>query len=477
MPMSLPAVASPDPIAVLVLAWDEATPAVRALVEATEASAPPLDSLLVLVPQPAAPTGLSAEEYLPLPADLPVLAAAEAEAEEILPTAGAAVAPAEAPKTPESPLPAEATVPAEFSAAPPEASAPPRPAPGAAITASLPAPPIWAAVRILRLGSLNPPPNQPGQLLPAPVWAGAVVAPAAPYLGASTPAVELAPSALGQTAVPAEAALAPTPGLGVVLASLSATPATTAAEPLPAADAARPAGEAPAVVPTYIPAESAAQAPDLETDQALAETAELLDAEASEEALPPADEFLLDTENTAGPVAPDAPPLAASQAEAFVAELPESPSAVSASPAHPALRPADQHYPAPDLNYQIIQYARLAVPLALAEPEFAAIYAPAWPTWLAAQELRQRTGQPLVLHVAALAAADNETIDTAAGWVAELQRQALRRADLILAETSILAQRLRRELGLHYGMVLTVPAAEAEAVAQALRTAQPKPGA
>lgn len=117
------------------------------------------------------------------------------------------------------------------------------------------------------------------------------------------------------------------------------------------------------------------------------------------------------------------------------------------------------------------------MPLALAEPEFAAIYAPAWPTWLAAQELRQRTGQPLVLHVAALAAADTETIDTAAGWVAELQRQALRRADLILAETPALAQRLRRELGLHYGMVLTIPAAEAGAVAQALREARLKPAA
>jgi hypothetical protein len=231
------------------------------------------------------------------------------------------------------------------------------------------------------------------------------------------------------------------------------------------------------VVPTYPPTESAAQAPDLETDQALAETAELIDAEASEDALPLADEFLLDTENTAGPAAPDAPHRAAPQPETLVAERPASPSVPPASPAHPALRPADQHYPAPDLNYQIIQYARLAVPLALAEPEFAAIYAPAWPTWLAAQELRQRTGQPLVLHVAALAAADDESIDTATGWVAELQRQALRRADLILAETPILAQRLRRELGLHYGMVLTIPAAEAEAVAQALRSAQPRPTA
>jgi hypothetical protein len=167
-----------------------------------------------------------------------------------------------------------------------------------------------------------------------------------------------------------------------------------------------------------------------------------------------------------------APPLVPSE----VAETTFSPAAESASPPAPttALRPAAAHYPAPDLNYQVIQYARFAVPVALAEADFAAIYAPAWPTWLAAQELRQRTGRPLVLHVAALAAGD-EPVGTATGWMADLQRQALLRADLILTETPALAERLRRELGLPLATVQAVPAADAGAIAQALHTARPRP--
>ncbi len=460
--MSLPAVASPDPIAVLVLAWDEATPAVRALVEATEASTPPLDSLLVLVPQADAPDGLSAEEYLPLPADLPELATPAAQ----VPAPVAELPPpAEALEAPDSP-PTTAIEHEAYSAE----STGPATLPNPASPPSQPAPPIWAAVRILRLGSLNPPPTRPDRPLPAPIWAGAVAIPAAPYVGATVPEQAIPK----QEEMPAGAAPAPIPGLSTVLAGLPATSATLAAEPLPTTDFDSPAATVPAA-PTYSLPESPPQAADLETDLALAETADLIDAETSEADFPLADEFLLDTENTPGLTAPDAPPLSTPQPEAFVVESPEPTATPSLSPAHEALRPANQHYPAPDLNYQIIQYARLAVPLALAEPEFAAIYAPAWPTWLAAQELRQRTGQPLVLHVAALAATETESIDKAAGWVAELQRQALRRADLILAETPALAQRLRRELGLHYGMVLTIPAAEAEAVAQALREAQPKP--
>ncbi|WP_254244806.1 glycosyltransferase [Hymenobacter sp. BRD67] len=119
-----------------------------------------------------------------------------------------------------------------------------------------------------------------------------------------------------------------------------------------------------------------------------------------------------------------------------------------ALPVYPALLPAAQSFSDPDLNFQVIQYARFAVPVARAELGFDAIYAPAWPTWLAAQELRQRTGQPLVLHVASLAARPEESLDTATGWIAELQRQALRRANLILTETPALAERVRRELHL-----------------------------
>jgi len=129
--------------------------------------------------------------------------------------------------------------------------------------------------------------------------------------------------------------------------------------------------------------------------------------------------------------------------------------------------------PAPDpwplaLNFEIIQFARLAVPLALGEAPFSLIYAPSWPTWLAAQELSQRTGQPLVLHLSTLAAGPAPA-DTAVGWAAELQRQVLRQADLVLVETYALARRLYRELGLATAAVRVVPAAEPAAIVRAWR--------
>jgi len=162
----------------------------------------------------------------------------------------------------------------------------------------------------------------------------------------------------------------------------------------------------------------------------------------------------------AAPLAePAAPALAAEQAEA--------------SGLAQALRAAGRRYLAPNLNFQVIQYARFAVPLALADQPFEAIYAPAWPTWLAAQELRQRTGQPLVLHVVALAAPAAESLAMATGWEAELQRQALRRADLVLTETTALAHRLCHELALPAAGVRTIAATDVAAIAQALRTVHP----
>ncbi|RZL01136.1 MAG: hypothetical protein EOO62_23520 [Hymenobacter sp.] len=209
----------------------------------------------------------------------------------------------------------------------------------------------------------------------------------------------------------------------------------------------------PAAVPRYEPTE-AAQVPDLEADLQPNEADELASSNLTTSIL---------SENSFIAQPAPRPAAQADWAEALAtlrqpARSPEpvalpdptpevEPTTAAAAPvAHPALRPAATHYPAPDLNFQIIQYARFAVPVALAEPPFAVVYAPAWPTWLAAQELRQRTGHPLVLHVSTLAAAEDDSVETATGWIAELQRQALRRADLLLAETPALAQRLRNGL-------------------------------
>jgi hypothetical protein len=463
--MSLPAAVSPDPIAVLVLAWDEAAPAVRALVEATQASAPALDSLRVMVPQADAPEGLSAAEYLPLPptpaVNLPELPEPEPQ---ILPAETALLpATSEAPATgaerPSITIIAAGPAPLPATPAPPVATA-------------VPAPLAWSAVRIVRLGSLSLPQLavRAGQPLPAPIWTGTTAAPAAPYLGAT----------VGTEQNPAVAS----PGLPVsgaaltLLAELRPAPTPAGQLPVPSLGQSALPRSPTQAAPLYDTTASIAQAPDLEADLALAEAEELIGLESAEASTLPPDDLAATTELTPAQADWEAALVALRQPAtqpATAGAVPAEPAAAVVSEEYPALRPAAQHYPAPDLNFQIIQYARFAVPVALAEPPFAVLYAPAWPTWLAAQELRQRTGRPLVLHVATLAAADDESVETATGWIAELQRQALRRADLLIAETPALAQRLRRELALEASQVLVIPAAEAGAIAQALRGAQVRP--
>jgi hypothetical protein len=293
----------------------------------------------------------------------------------------------------------------------------------------------------------------------------------APYLGATVPAGFSESDLTSSKSAPS---IEPVAEASEPVEFLAATTLASTLVTAPAIDI------APIVtIPRYEPIE-AAQAPDPEADLQPSEAEELASSELSGNYL--AED---DTTQPAPPPAAQAgwpEALAALRQPASLPEplaLPdlasEVPPVTAAPVAYPALRPVATHYPAPDLNFQIIQYARFAVPVALAEPPFAVVYAPAWPTWLAAQELRQRTGRPLVLHVSTLAAAADESVETATGWIAELQRQALRRADLILAETPALAHRLRHDLGLPASAVQAMPAADTEAIAQALHTAQLRP--
>jgi hypothetical protein len=428
--MLFPTADLPEPIAVLVLAWDEATPAVRALVEATQASAPTVDSILVMVPQAEEPTRFSAEEYLPL--ELPL-----AEATTLAQEVDATPSPMEEALTETSPH-GEATattLPAETLAA--EAGATDElPTTQPVATASLPTPALpWAAVRVLRLGSYSLPQlaSRAGQPLPAPLWVGAATLPAAPYQGSTAPVAasvasptDLEPLTAPELRGPVEEA--------VQLVSLPSAAEGLVAQlnPLPE--------ELPAAPTLYVPAESPPQDAALETDLPPSDTDELADVDMTSLDLLLSEELPAEPAQAGWPAA-----LASLRQPAAIPASPASSEPVSAPPAMdvPALRPVATHYPAADLNFQIIQYARFAVPVALAELGFAVIYAPAWPTWLAAQELRQRTGRPLVLHLASLATPAGESAETAAGWMAELQRQALHRADVVLAETPALAQRLQ----------------------------------
>jgi len=485
--MNLPVASAP--VAVLVLAWDETTPATRVLVEAPAAAASPLDSVVALVPTGRATDALSQEEFLPLEASitpheepaLPDLAPAKTPAEAI--TIAADTAATEA--TGLGPLRPAATSPADAqpeTAAATEAQKPalrPSPTEPAATAAALVTPAlVWQEVRVLRFGaSLGTGESGAvgsylGQGEPTFVWTGDAAAPAAPYLGSSAAAQasqgSLALDTPGGDSAVAAALLAATDTAATALLALRTLGPIDILNALPNNELL--VSSQPPIYP-------------------LAELTEAADAESDAAPTPLADEPTLPTEAsttelsetaTEEPFAVDTTPVQTTEPLTLAPPTPAVPTppvaepaffALPESPQIAALRPLTQPFDAPDLNFQIIQYARMAVPQALNEQPFGVIYAPAWPTWLAAQELRHRSGQPLVVHIAKLAAADEETIDLAAGWVAELQRQGLHRADLILTETAALAQRLRHELALPAHRVRPVPAADAAAVAQALRTA------
>jgi hypothetical protein len=497
--MSSPTLAAP--VTVLVLAWDETTPAVRALVEATEVELPVIDSVVVVVPAEAgAIEELTQEEFLPLasvptlPSDLPPATASEPtlpaiESEPTTPTEAAATEEV-APATEDS-LAAPVTlisvplVSADAAVAS-AASTSPTPPSSAEVPSSPASPPFeWTAVRVLGLSSFSLPDlaARAGQQLPIPIWTGTSTQPAAPYIGSSeassTANTQLDDNQQPENQITSEQSAVST--LPVPLASTSASQSVTAtnlstlppiyptSEPIPMG-----ADFEQSEMPLLVAEESAVElTQELSGEEELATEAENQGQEADET---PTTDFAPEQANWHEALASLRQPAAVESAP--LALPTEASSGEQAEPTvHPALRPPAGSFEAPNLNFQVIQYARFAVPVVLAESPFEVLYAPAWPTWLAAQELRQRTGKPLVLHVATLAAADDESVDTATGWVAELQRQALRRADLVLTETPALAYRLREELNLAATVVRAVPAADAAAIAHALQTARVRPTA
>ena len=93
------------------------------------------------------------------------------------------------------------------------------------------------------------------------------------------------------------------------------------------------------------------------------------------------------------------------------------------------------------LNFRMIQYARRAAQLVDGRHDFNVIYAPGWPAWLAALEIRNRSGRPLVLYVPALASATAPTADR--GWLLGVERMVLRRATLVLVPDADVLRQVR----------------------------------
>lgn len=118
------------------------------------------------------------------------------------------------------------------------------------------------------------------------------------------------------------------------------------------------------------------------------------------------------------------------------------------------------------LNFRMIQYARRAAQLVRDRSDFRVIYAPNWPAWLAALEIRNSSRKPLVLYVANLAT--DFTAPSECGWLLEVERMTLRRATLILVPDEDLCRRLRAQYGATIGEIRVVAAADESHVQQVL---------
>ena len=123
--------------------------------------------------------------------------------------------------------------------------------------------------------------------------------------------------------------------------------------------------------------------------------------------------------------------------------------------------------PAPDgLNSRMIQYARRAAQLVRDRSDFGVIYAPNWPAWLAALEIRNSSRRPLVLYAASLATDLANPADH--GYQLEMERMTMRRAALILVPDEAMRRRLQTLYKDTVGKVRVVPATDETTVRQLL---------
>ncbi|MBU6121075.1 glycosyltransferase [Hymenobacter siberiensis] len=119
------------------------------------------------------------------------------------------------------------------------------------------------------------------------------------------------------------------------------------------------------------------------------------------------------------------------------------------------------------LNFRMIQYARQAAQLVQGRTaDFGVIYAPNWPAWLAALEIRNSSGRPLVLYLASLATDLPNPAEH--GYQLEMERMAMRRARLVLVPDDALHHRLLALYADATGKVRVVAATDDAAVQRVL---------
>ena len=98
--------------------------------------------------------------------------------------------------------------------------------------------------------------------------------------------------------------------------------------------------------------------------------------------------------------------------------------------------------------------------------DFGVIYAPNWPAWLAALEIRTSSGRPLVLYLASLATDLPSPAEH--GYQLEMERMAMRRARLVLVPDDTLHHRLLALYEDAAGKVRVVAATDDAAVQRVL---------
>jgi hypothetical protein len=106
-----------------------------------------------------------------------------------------------------------------------------------------------------------------------------------------------------------------------------------------------------------------------------------------------------------------------------------------------------------DINSQVIHYARYATRLSSAKA-FDVIYAYDWMTYLAGIELKLVSGKLLVLHVQSLS--NERGGPDHKGWVYEVEKQAMEKADFIFAETDELVSQIAVEYGVSENKIRSI---------------------